>query len=291
MLNKKAINESKQIGTLYHICTLDALAKHIVPNDTLSGSGKYTNYLINSNNVVSFTRDRNYVVNTVRNRTSTFLFRFSVNGDKLSEKYKLSPYNDLAFKSGGKEKSNFDFKDVEKEEVLLGEIKNFSKYVIKSEYSVNENIFESSVPELNNKIIPDYNASIKYLSSLNTVYSKNLRLNEPTLQYFSSLKECGDFLNYLLGLYSCTASIEEVNNLLNMLRDESTINSLYGGFFSGLYTSIAEKGIKYLPLFYNYGLDPEIFIEDYNLAFPELEYTLKETMSSVMSTQEIDRFF
>ena len=93
MLNKKAINESKQIGTLYHMCTLDALAKHIVPNDTLSGSGKYTNYLLNSNNVVSFTRDRNYVVNTVRNRTSTFLFRFSVNGDKLSEKYKLSPYN------------------------------------------------------------------------------------------------------------------------------------------------------------------------------------------------------
>lgn len=291
MLTKKSINESKQIGTLYHICTLDALAKHIIPNDTLSGSGKYTNYLLNSNNVVSFTRDRNYVVNTGRNRISTFLFRFSVNGDKLSEKYKLSPYNDLAFKSGGKEKSSFDSKELEKEEVLLGEIKNFSKYVIKAEYSVNENIFESSVPELSNKIIPDYNASIKYLSSLNTVYSKNLRLNEPTLPYFSSLKECGDFLNYLLGLYSCTASIEEVNTLLNMLRDESTINSLYEGFFSGLYTSIAEKGIKYLPLFYNYGLDPELFIEDYNLVFPELELELKETMSSVMSNQEIDRFF
>jgi hypothetical protein len=288
---KKAINESKQVGILYHICTLDALAKYIAPNDTLSGSGKYTNYILNSNQVVSFTRDRNYVVNTGRNRISPFLFRFSVNGDKLSEKYKLSPYNDLAFKSGGKEKSNFDFKELEKEEVLLGEVRNFSKYVIQVEYSVNENIFESSISELQNKIIPDYNASIKYLSSLNTIYSKNLRLNESNLPPFSSLNECGDFLNYLLGLYSCTASVEEVNTLLQMLRDENIINSLYEGFFSGLYSSIAEKGIKYLPIFYNYGVEPDILIEDYTLAFPELEEDLKETMSSVMSTQEIERFF
>lgn len=99
------------------------------------------------------------------------------------------------------------------------------------------------------------------------------------------------FLNYLLGLYSCTASIKEVEILLQMLRDEDIINSLYEGFFSGLYSSIAEEGIKYLPMFYNYGVDPDIFIEDYILAFPELEGVLKETMSSVMSTQEIDRFF
>lgn len=288
---KKSINESKQVGTLYHICTLDALARYIVPNDNLSGSGKYKNYILNSNQIVSFTRDRNYVVNTGRNRISPFLFRFSVNGDKLSENYKLSPYNDLSFKSGGKEKSNFDFKELEKEEVLLGEVRNFSKYVIKVEYSVNENIFESSITELQNKIIPDYNASIKYLSSLNTIYNKNLRLNEPTLPSFSSLKECGGFLNYLLGLYSCTASIGEVNTLLRILEDESIINSLYEGFFSGLYSYTAEKGIKYLPIFYNYGVDPEILIEDYTLAFPELEDSLREAMSGVMSTQEIERFF
>jgi hypothetical protein len=58
-----------------------------------------------------------------------------------------------------------------------------------------------------------------------------------------------------------------------------------------LYSSIAEKGIKYLPIFYKYGVDPDIFIEDYTLAFQELEEDLKETMSSVMSTQEIERFF
>lgn len=77
--------------------------------------------------------------------------------------------------------------------MLLGEVRNFSKYVIKVEYSVNENIFESSISELQNKIIPDYSTSIKYLSSLNTIYSKNLILNEPTLPPFSSLRECGDF--------------------------------------------------------------------------------------------------
>lgn len=291
MLIKKPIIEAKQVGTLYHVCTLDALARYIAPNDTLSGSGKYTNYVLNSNKVVSFTRDRNYVVNTGRNRVSPFLFRFSVNGDKLSERHRLSPYNDLSFKFGGKEKSNFDFKEIEKEEVLLGEVKNFSKYIIKVEYSVNENIFESSVPELQNKLIPDYNTSIKYLSSLNTVYNKNLRLNESTLPSFSSLNECADFLNYLLGLYSCTASIEEVDNLLWMLRDERIINSLYEGFFSGLYTSIAEKGIKYLPIFYNNGVEPDVLIEDYSLAFPELEEALKETMSSVMSNKEIEQFF
>jgi hypothetical protein len=42
-LEKKNINESKQVGTLYHVCNAEAIAKYIAPTDTLSASGKFQN--------------------------------------------------------------------------------------------------------------------------------------------------------------------------------------------------------------------------------------------------------
>ena len=42
--NKCYTKESKQVGNLYHVTTLEGVANYIAPNDTLSGSGKYMNY-------------------------------------------------------------------------------------------------------------------------------------------------------------------------------------------------------------------------------------------------------
>lgn len=124
--------EAKQIGSLYHVTTLEGVSNYIAPTDTLSGSGKYRNYLLGGEtNVVSFTRDKSFVVSTRVTRIANLLFDFEVDGDRLSEKYKITPYNDFAYDvfSGKVKKDAIDPKHLEHEEVVVGKIHPFSKYV------------------------------------------------------------------------------------------------------------------------------------------------------------------
>jgi ankyrin repeat protein len=149
--------ESKQVGTLYHVCTLSAYLKYILPTDTLSSSGKYTNWLYKGSNYVSFTRDKKFTVETGTVDKADVLIKLVVDGDKLSEHYKIGPYNDFAYDYKG---NKFDDSDMilyrEKEEVVKGPIKNISKY-IKAVYfdakSMNQNILNSikRLSALNNK--------------------------------------------------------------------------------------------------------------------------------------------
>lgn len=59
-LEKILRNESKQVGTIYHICNLDSL-KHIIKTNTLESSGKWNNALYNDNQYVSFTRSQYFI--------------------------------------------------------------------------------------------------------------------------------------------------------------------------------------------------------------------------------------
>lgn len=133
-LLKKYVNEAKQVGNLYHVCNLESVAKYIAPTDTLSSSGNYKNWMLGGRtDIVSFTRDKNFVVKTSNIQKSLVLFNFKCNGDKLSERYRILPYNDFAYdEETGKKDLDFalyDPKNLEKESVLIGFIKNFSSYV------------------------------------------------------------------------------------------------------------------------------------------------------------------
>lgn len=118
MLKLRRLYEAKQVGDIYHFCTLLVAVNYIIPNDTLSPSGRWTNYLIGSSNVLSFTRDKRFIVDTLSNET--ILVRFKVDGNLLSENHKIFPYNDVDSPYGD---------DLEKEEVVVGKITNFSRYV------------------------------------------------------------------------------------------------------------------------------------------------------------------
>jgi hypothetical protein len=137
-LEKLLLNEAKQVGTLYHVCTLNAFLKYILPTDTLSASGKYNNYLYGGKNYVSFTRDKNFVVSTNTVNHARILIRLVVDGDLLSERYKIGPYNDFAYdtKSGNFDPSNDYHKSREMEEVVKGPIKNISKYIKEIQFDV-----------------------------------------------------------------------------------------------------------------------------------------------------------
>ena len=134
---EKLIKEAKQVGTLYHVCTLDAYINWIRPNDTLQASGKYTNWVYGGTDIVSFTRDKYFVVGTKSVQQSKVLVQLVIDGDLLSEHYKVGPYNDFAFdKEGGhvEETPSDDGsfqpqKYREKEECVRGPIKNLSKYI------------------------------------------------------------------------------------------------------------------------------------------------------------------
>ena len=127
---EKQLYEAKQVGTLYHVCTPDAYLKYIYPNDQLSASGKYMNFLYKDNNYVSFTRDKYFVVQTDTIKSSAILFQLVIDGDLLSENYKVRPYNDFVYSQYG---TYYPYDDNpklrEKEEVVKGPIKNISNYI------------------------------------------------------------------------------------------------------------------------------------------------------------------
>ena len=122
--------EAKQVGTIYHVCTLKAYLEWIVPKDTLQASGKYYNWVYRGDDYVSFTRDKYFVVGTKSVQASKVLVQLVIDGDKLSENYKIGPYNDFAFSKHGEHIDDGDFAYYrEKEEACKGPIKNISKYI------------------------------------------------------------------------------------------------------------------------------------------------------------------
>ena len=123
--------EAKQVGIIYHVCTLKAYLEWIAPKDILQASGKYYNWVYGGDDYVSFTRDKYFVVDTKSVRASKVLVQLVIDGDKLSENYKIGPYNDFAFdQDHGEHIDDGELaKYREKEEAVKGPIKNLSKYI------------------------------------------------------------------------------------------------------------------------------------------------------------------
>ena len=122
--------EGKQVGIIYHVCTLQSYLDWILPNDTLQASGKHYNWLYDDNDYVSFTRDKYFVVGTKDVQKSKVLVQLVVDGDRLSDRYKVGPYNDFAYGPDGEKVDDSSMvKYREMEEVVKGPIKNISKYI------------------------------------------------------------------------------------------------------------------------------------------------------------------
>lgn len=115
------LKESKQYGMLYHVCSLTDFCNYIVPNNVLQSSGNYINKSTNTDDVISFTRNKFYMIKTLKNlsNSSKIFLQLCLDGTKLSEKYKIFPYNDFQ-DVGGKG---------EAEECIKGKIKNLKSYI------------------------------------------------------------------------------------------------------------------------------------------------------------------
>lgn len=134
---ERLIKEAKQVGTLYHNCSAEIAAKYICKDDKLQSSGAYINKITGTTDIISFTRFKHKRLphNITSLIDTPFIVRFKVNGDKLSENYKVFPYNDFPDATG-----KLAMLSDQQEECVKGPIKNFSKYVESVEFIFSSNI-------------------------------------------------------------------------------------------------------------------------------------------------------
>ena len=180
-LEKLLRNEAKQVGTIYHVCNLDSL-NHILKTDTIESSGKWYNHLYHGDEFVSFTRDQYMIPNDGLSylTSQNILFQIVVDGNKLSENYKIGPYNDMPFQG-------YDFPvDREKEEAVKGPIKNASKYIREIRF------------DFYNECVSD--KTLTLVSNL-----------DPDLVYFNFIRNRNKEVNYIL---------DDANVTNGMTRDE-----------------------------------------------------------------------
>lgn len=121
-LFKKFITEAKQVGILYHYTTIGNALK-ITRDNRLNRSFDTDENM----DFISFTRDKNF--HTVEDRITSGITgldcRFVVDGDKLTNNYKIKPYD---YYKG--EYENDELYNEYEERVIGKDIYNFSKYVI-----------------------------------------------------------------------------------------------------------------------------------------------------------------
>jgi hypothetical protein len=111
--------EAKQVGILYHYTSI-ANAINICSDDMLK-PGEFDG--------VSFTRNKDFHT-TEREEIQTGV-KFVIDGDKLSENYKIEPFNYFWNREqGSKFYTHHDYMD-EQEELVKSPIRNLSRYVIK----------------------------------------------------------------------------------------------------------------------------------------------------------------
>lgn len=260
--HKVFLLESKQVGTLYHVCTLSAYLDYIYPNDTLSASGKYMNWLYGSNSYISFTRDRRFVVQTDDVQDSDILVQLVIDGDKLSEKYKIGSYNDFAYDSDGNETDDSELvKYREKEEVVKGPIKNISKY-IKNVYIDARDANNRSIDSLKDLI--ELNPSAKYfnfISDKDSAFGNFIKSHG--LKNGDSVKDCLTiFTEYYYTVMNnlFSGDIRKVEMAMWAMEDDSSkINKVYDdkGTLLNYYCN-SDKNADIVKLLLKYGADANV---------------------------------
>lgn len=127
---KQDLTEAKQRGKLYHFTTLGSL-KNILESDHLRSHTEYVPYLNQKkdSDVISLTRDKKF--NKINRSISGTAVRIVLDGDKLSEKYKIVPFNYFKTASNLNKSTISNQQYVESEEILINKdgVKDIDKYV------------------------------------------------------------------------------------------------------------------------------------------------------------------
>lgn len=186
-LEKRLINEGKQVGTLYHVCDVKQFIKYVLPKDQLKASGKYYNGLYKGNDYISFTRNKNYTLQHDLSDYSGVFIRLVIDGDRLSDNYKVGPYNDVQFDidtgefldlpSDGDDAPRYR----EQEEVVKGPINNLSRYLKE---------IQVDVADLNDNTMNVLKRSATKLKTTRVVYNNFMKRGQ-SATVRKCIRECG----------------------------------------------------------------------------------------------------
>jgi len=187
--------EAKQVGTLYHYTSISNL-KRILNSDVLR---------IDSKNSISFTRNQNFDY-VIRGIGSSLECRLEIDGDKLSNNYKIKPYNEQGFTINDPKK--FEQEEIVKENIspiipyiikitLYKDVNNFAQ-TIKDKWNLNVDIIEK---EINKKY--DFKSQKFYYQPLSEDFMRENadELNWKNISQFQSLSESfmREFINRIDG--------------------------------------------------------------------------------------------
>lgn len=143
---EKKYNEAKQVGDIYHVAELSVAGK-IADSDQLGLKGHSF-----------FTREKNFNIVSHHNTGMVLIsVRFTVDGDKLSENYKVNPAN-----------NHWEDGDIQWEVVVDRSIKNFHKFVKAIDVMADTNAFRTAGKRGTwGKVRSDFNLAInaKYMSA------------------------------------------------------------------------------------------------------------------------------
>jgi len=130
---KQFIEEGKQVGLLYHYTSFDRLLG-ILKSDVLYGDESVRDGANNTRmRGVSLTRDKNFHhqrdarASGILSRNNVLIYvSLVIDGDKLSNNYKIVPYTDYDWQYKDPMKNRIYN---EMEEFVKGDIKNIKKYI------------------------------------------------------------------------------------------------------------------------------------------------------------------
>lgn len=129
MIKLRNLIEGKQVGILYHYTSIPRLLSILKDNKLkITSSGRP---------YVSFTRDKNFHKSSRFGLGGNMDVRLVVDGNKLSQKYKITPYQ-YHFQ-------DYDFKQDEAEEIVDKNIENIKSYLIQIDCFINEADFNNKV--------------------------------------------------------------------------------------------------------------------------------------------------
>jgi len=268
-------------GNLYHIFDLEK-CDYILENNTLK-SYKFSD--------ISTTRNKN--MNGYLGDSPDSIFKIELDGDKISDKYKIKPFSYPSTEIGVHgERSSIRFKEYE-EVIKTNKIENINKYVnkfiiIKKRV---ENLFDSG-----------------WFTS-NGGHFKNSRINIPQFfkEYIPKIKKLfGDNI-YIQDGYKVYKDDEWIENIMNY--NIKQINHGYALYYRGFKKSkykrgfvddirplnIKNKEIEHLVIGYNYddlyldknkkyNFDNIKLKDDYNLYIFDFEYELENVISETPKT-------
>jgi hypothetical protein len=166
------LEEGKQVGTLYHYTSVDGL-KGILSSNSIKASEEI--YMGQNLYYVSFTRNKNFHKKGSKFGVKTE-YRITLDGDKLSNKYKITPH---AYKPGYDYTENWEYDWLEDEPENV--VRDF--FAATGEYDEQEERISFKGPEGGIDNIKNYILAVDKVEDLQEALNDPFGLNELARQF------------------------------------------------------------------------------------------------------------